>query len=504
MSAKPPSPALAAVLVRLREAREARRRRGRRGVALVMVLGSLVILTVLVTELQEQSSSTLSAALASRDALKAEYHARSGAQLARLLIAMEPTVRRVIDPLFKAATKSGAPQIPVWKFTEMVLGPFNCPERAEKFQEAAGSGVSGGKSLGSGTGCFEVKVIDEDAKINVNLAVRGDGFSRDRLGAQLLGLIGPPQFNDLFEAPDADGQYANQPTVCGALVDWADMDDTFYPCDPRVTTAQQGGPEDGYYQQIGLPYLRKNAPYDSLQELRLVRGVNDPFWLNFVEPDPTDPDQRVLTVWGQDKINVNSANAQTLLAVVCSGAPDAPLCNDPAQISAFIMAVTLARELTQGAPLFKSPKAFTKAMRGKGRGVGPLFATLGLEPVEFTDVKAVEKSISTESRVFSIYADGVVPGKQRETRARIHTVVDFRSAAELGANLPGQPGQPGQPGAGGGAGTGAGGSGLPSGATPGTQGLPSMSGLSPDTTPEQLAAALASDPMGAVIYHRIE
>ena len=47
-------------------------------------------------------------------------------------------------------------------------------------------------------------------------------------------------------------------------------------------------------------------------------------WNTFVDPDPTDPHKRTMTVWGQGTVNVNTANAQTLLAIVCANAPDGP------------------------------------------------------------------------------------------------------------------------------------------------------------------------------------
>ena len=43
-----------------------------RGVALILVLGALTILTVFLTELQEGTSADMAAALADRDALRAE------------------------------------------------------------------------------------------------------------------------------------------------------------------------------------------------------------------------------------------------------------------------------------------------------------------------------------------------------------------------------------------------------------------------------------------------
>lgn len=480
------SPTLAEIKARLTR----RRKKQRRGVALILVLGSLAVLTVLVTELQESSSSTLSAALAERDALKAEYHARSGASLSRMLIATEQPIRQVFAPMWAAMGQKGAPpQIPVWKFTSLVLGPFNCSESQGDFTRITQAKPDSGKNLGSTGGCFDIRIIDEDSKINVNTAAKGDPFSQRQVGAALLGLMSSPQYAPLFENADADGQYSNQPTICGALVDYADADENNYPCDPLADTANTShGPEDNYYQSVGLPYLRKNAAFDSLDEVRLVRGVSDDFWATFVDPNSADPDQRVLTVWGQGKVNVNTANAQTLLALACAGAPEAPLCIDPEQMQIFLMAVTLAREVTQGMPVFKSPKAFTRALSGKGKGIGSLFTALGLEPITFKDPKLVERAVQTDSRVFSIYVDGIVPGRHRETRVRIHDVVDFRSANELGqASEETQATQ--------------------QGTTTDREKEAEKNAGTTSTEPltaEEIAAALASDPLGVIIYHRIE
>jgi general secretion pathway protein K len=62
---------------------------------------------------------------------------------------------------------------------------------------------------------------------------------------------------------------------------------------------------------------------------------------------------------------------------------------------------------------------------------------MGMKPVKFQSESDFAKSISTESKVFSVYAVGVVKGYKRETRVRIHSVVDFRTAATLG-NITGQ------------------------------------------------------------------
>jgi general secretion pathway protein K len=79
-------------------------------------------------------------------------------------------------------------------------------------------------------------------------------------------------------------------------------------------------------------------------------------------------------------------------------------------------------------------------MEGQGM-LGPPLTAMGMKPVKFQSESDFAKSISTESKVFSIYAIGAVKGYKRETRVKIHTVVDFRQAPSLtsGASTPGQP-----------------------------------------------------------------
>jgi general secretion pathway protein K len=166
-----------------------------------------------------------------------------------------------------------------------------------------------------------------------------------------------------------------------------------------------------------------------MEELRMVRGLGDDFWATFVEPDPEQPDKRVLTVWGASgALNVNTAAPQTLLAQVCSMAVDeTPLCKDPLEMQKFLTVVTLARGFTMGAPPFSSPRAFLNALQGKGM-LGPLIAAAGLQPIQVKSMSEAEKMLTTESKVFSLYSTGIVRAGKRETRVRVHAVVDYRNA----------------------------------------------------------------------------
>jgi len=420
------------------------RRVDERGVALVLVLGAITVLTVFLTQLQEETSSELASALAERDALKAEYFARSAVNLSRLLIASEPEVSKSIAPIMLLLNPKGAPpQIPVWEFTDLVLGPFNDAVGAQSFLSTIGGDATSAKNIGiTGGGRFEVSIVDEDAKINLNLAALNDFAARDRLAEQILGLMISPENNVLFEGRDADGQFSDRQTICGALIDWADSDsagnETQYNCDPHAQNASASGPEDNFYQTIGLPYRRKNAAFDSLDEARLVRGVGDDFWATFIDPEPENPKKRVMTVWGQGAVNVNAANAQTLLALVCGQqfTTEPEMCPqstnfDPQQMATFVMGVTLGKSMTFGLPLFGTPQMFIDMMAGKGP-LGTILAGLNVKPVTFKNVKQVKTSIALKSHRFSVYADGIVPGYKRTTKVRIHAVLDFRSAGALG------------------------------------------------------------------------
>jgi general secretion pathway protein K len=407
-----------------------------------MVLASLTILTMMLAEFQADTSATLASAMADRDGVQAEYVARSAVNLSRLLISMEPTIRQALAPLF-AFMKRQPPQLPLWEFSDRILAPFNDKDSIDQFTSSIHVDFGTGKNLGLPHGHFEVDVVDEDAKINVNLGASND-IAHIRLAKELMGLMGPPQYNPLFEQRDSAGNYHDRMTVCAAIIDWADLDELAMNCDMQTQSAPvSAGVEDAYYQLLAVkPYRRKNAPYDSLEELHLVRGISDDFWATFVDPDPTKPEKRVMTVWGQGAVNVNSANAQTLLGVVCSGAPAATICTDPTQASMFLSGVTMARAMTMGAPLFGSTADFIQMMKGGGM-LGPILKGMGMQPVQFLSEAEFAKTITTESKVFSIYAIGVMKGYKRETRLRITEVVDFRNAPGLdqmgmpGAGMPG-------------------------------------------------------------------
>jgi general secretion pathway protein K len=255
-------------------------------------------------------------------------------------------------------------------------------------------------------------------------------------------LIGGPQYDVMFDSRDEDGNYHHRATVCGALVDWVDPDQDQYVCqeDGNAVHAGSVAGEDSYYARLKRPYERKNAAFDSLQELHLVRGVNEDFWRTFIQADPDDPAARNVTVWGSGKVNINTANAHVIWQLVCSQAvnPESePFCTDPTQLATFIGVMQAKEMFTRGIPLFTSPKAFIKVILGKGGGLAKMILIDLFQLTPISQVKSeayLLDKLSSDSKVFSIYATGVAHSGKRETRVRIHTVVDFRQAPPPGQN----------------------------------------------------------------------
>lgn len=410
----------------LRQALLRPRRASKRGVALVIVLGSLSLLAVMLTEFQDETSADLGHALSERDGVKAEFAAKSAINLSRLLISSEPTVRRAVAPILQMLFQS-TPQIPVWNFSDDILGAFNDKGGQQRFSSLGGFDLTEGKNLGMEGAGFEVVIVDEDSKLNVNMAAASNLFAQQRLAGLLLGLMGGLQYDPLFSERDAAGNFHTRQQICAAIIDWTDTDADTAACDLSGQNVQTGA-EDGYYQMLDEPYERKNAGFDSLEELHLVRGISDDFWATFVEPDPYKPEGRVLTVWGQGKVNVNTANPQTILALIGAySTPDSPLVMDQEVQMKVLMVLNLLQSVTRGVPLMGSPKAFINTLKGQGL-LGPLLQALELPPLKLVSESQLEQAITTESKVFSIYATGRVTSGNRSTMRRIHAVVDFRGA----------------------------------------------------------------------------
>lgn len=136
-----------------------------------------------------------------------------------------------------------------------------------------------GHAFGFGSAQVRVAVHDESGKVDLNAADR-------------------PLLSGLFAALGQPRVQADR--LAGAIMDWRDADSL---------VQVGGGAEDGDYRGAGLPYGAKDAPFETVEELRQVLGMT-PESFDAVAPyltvhtgralpDPAWADALVLAASGQ-------------------------------------------------------------------------------------------------------------------------------------------------------------------------------------------------------------
>ena len=118
-------------------------------------------------------------------------------------------MRAGLAPLFMLM-KQKPPQLPVWEYSDRILGAFNDKDASKDFGALSGLDTALGKNLGLKGGHFEVQIVDEDAKINVNMGASNE-IAHIRLAKELMGNMLPIQYDPLFQQRDAIGQLQRPP-----------------------------------------------------------------------------------------------------------------------------------------------------------------------------------------------------------------------------------------------------------------------------------------------------
>jgi general secretion pathway protein K len=152
---------------------------------------------------------------------------------------------------------------------------------------------SGENSFDIGDGKCSVTVVEENGKLNINLLKDNSGNpDRSRI-EQLLRLI------DLTNQEHAGLHigYAMVPSI----IDWTDGDDeiTYLP----FIKYENLGAESTYYNKLKPSYECKNAPFNTTEELLLIKGVT---------PQIYDCIRDYITVYGKGEININCAPKRVL------------------------------------------------------------------------------------------------------------------------------------------------------------------------------------------------
>jgi general secretion pathway protein K len=405
-------------------------------VALIMTLVTLALMGAFLAEMHENSATSFAVARNQRERLQSEYMAKSGLNLTRLLISQEPGIRQTVAPIYQMVLGRPPPQLPVWRLANEILSPFCDYEQGKETAMGAGIALDTAEGLGETPGTCEMVALPENSKINLSSPLlRGGDVARTSTAMQFFALVGgyqsPSPFDPIFEQADPDGNFTSRLDMVSDIIDWWDTDTNRTVFDPGAGEVSTSGAEDDVYTSFSDPYKVKNAPFDSLEELRLVRGVGDDFWATFVEPDPDDPTSRQVTVYGSGSVNPNEAPAEVLIARLCSYLEGQPLCTDPVEAAKFIQLVRTARSIFP-IPFFTRSADFLNFIEGKGGAqdlypilaglLGPenplLFAPVSIPPEIRTEL---DNSFVMKAEIFTIVSKGFVG----RTEVQIRAVVNY-------------------------------------------------------------------------------
>jgi hypothetical protein len=129
------------------------------------------------------------------------------------------------------------------------------------------------KGLGLKSGSFDAEITAEDGKIDIACGSGGAPI-RDRqmvVYRLLMGLMYSRRFDRLFSEADTTGNFTTRPEVARALIDWADADDQMF------SPEGNAGSEDYRYDARADRYRAHDNTFDSIEEIKMVRGVSDGF-----------------------------------------------------------------------------------------------------------------------------------------------------------------------------------------------------------------------------------
>ncbi|MDB4970127.1 MAG: hypothetical protein JWN44_5816 [Myxococcales bacterium] len=401
------------------------RKRRQAGIALVVVTVTVAVLGAVVGDFAFNARVDLEAAANARDTLRAEYLARSGMQLSRLLIKVQQAV------LDKNRQYIG--DIQIADFAPYLMKAFGgeSDERAG-LGALLGLDVTQMKGLGVGKGAsFDVTMTSDDGRVNLNC---GGGLNPNVAQAQALygvlaAMFWPPRYDNppwrIWGSPDADGQIAQRDETARAIIDWTDLDEQQFT--PQVTApggqaASSGGGSEVYNYDGGRDgYKSRNNYYDTLEEVNLVRGVGDNFWGTFGE---------LFTVYGGCLVNIGAVPPEKwpiMAAIIRYSAKDPNNQNllDDLFVAALSQKILGMMQMTGGA-LIKDIDTLVRAINDPASLMDPTkkdtsspSSTQGALGLQLDAAKAKQVMSMGARRIYRLDAVGTI-ARTKDKQIQIH------------------------------------------------------------------------------------
>jgi general secretion pathway protein K len=284
--------------------------------AMLVVLTWLALMISLVADFTTGTSIDSAQAANARDELRAHYLARSSVNLSRLLVKIQ---QRFVEPVMGQAQKmlqqfagggsntagqsgaSGASgmlgmlgmSLRVTDYAGPLMGFFSgSKEEVGALGSLVGIDTTGVKGLGLKSGRFDAQITSEDGKIDINCGGGPTSNRQNQLVVYRLlsGMLYARRFDRLFSEADNTGQFATRMDAARAIIDWADSDEQMF------SPEGSSGSEDYRYDARADRYRAHDNYYDSIEEIKMVRGVSDGFmeaFLPHLTVYPSDPTCKV-------------------------------------------------------------------------------------------------------------------------------------------------------------------------------------------------------------------
>lgn len=276
--------------------------RSSRGVALLIVMVMVAILAAFSAEFSYNTRVNLRMASNLERDVQAYYHARSAIEVARMVIRGQAMLNQVLSLV--SAGGGGAQNIELWSYACKFAEIYNTG-KVDLFGKEMFD-LSGQAGIGVENGSFSCIADAEDGRVNVNFGETVE--AKKAMFAELFGFLRGPRI-DGHGLSDEDEEIID--TLLN-ITDWVDPDEVRTDFNPLDGSFQEGGGSGEDFDYAKYDYRAKNAKFDSVEELRLVEGMDDEMFCKLRDR---------VTVYSTEKLNVNTADMGLVNAIICQSLP---------------------------------------------------------------------------------------------------------------------------------------------------------------------------------------
>lgn len=380
-----------------------------RGIAIMMVLSAIMIISIIALEFVYSSNVNYRIAVNEKERLQAFYLAESALNLMKVELKIDKQAKSQLasSPLAQSISLN-EPLCQQYPFSTALLRAFfvggvvpgggeAAPAEAEEAlpEEGAEKTSEKGKSVTtfetetaqeflSFNGDFDGECANEQAKLNLNyfasldpsqMALSGTN-QYDAYKVVVASFLKQERFKNLFK----ETQPEKIDEIVRNIADWTDKNDQI-----NDFGNISRGAEESLYSETGAVKPR-NSKFLSLEELHLVEGVKDDWFL---------PIENMFTIYGDNKVNVCLAQDDVIWALVLSYA------GQNSSLPPIAPNNTELRKKVVGAVKFSCSGSQPQA----SKIAEDLNAALGIAPGTQSNFA---NYITTESRYFSLKLSGQV------------------------------------------------------------------------------------------------